>query len=260
MRRTMDWSRLQHTIPFEKNFRWRGGQVSRIEAFADAVFALSVTLLVVSTEVPTSYEQLIEAMRAAPAFALSFALIVMIWFFHFIHFRRYGVEDGPTMFLNIALLFVVLIYVYPLKFMWGFLATWWGGAGIDEAMRRYQMDPQGIGGLLVIYGVGFVAIFALLALLGRHALKLRDELELNEVEVVMTRSLITGHWISAAVGLLSVGMALSIPSPYTGMAGMVYMTLPILQPLHGYLGTKRENAAVERMNAAGRKEPGVTGS
>ena len=78
MRGTMDWSRLQDAIPFEKNFRWRGGQVSRIEAFADAVFALSVTLLVVSTEVPTSYAQLIEAMRAAPAFALSFALIVMI--------------------------------------------------------------------------------------------------------------------------------------------------------------------------------------
>ena len=40
----MDWSRLQHAIPYEKNFRWRGGQVSRVEAFADAVFALSITL------------------------------------------------------------------------------------------------------------------------------------------------------------------------------------------------------------------------
>ena len=66
----MDWSHLQHTIPFEKNFRWRGGQVSRIEAFTDAVFALSVTLLMVSTEVPTSYTQLIDATKAFPAFAL----------------------------------------------------------------------------------------------------------------------------------------------------------------------------------------------
>ena len=43
---------LQWRVPFEKNFRWRGGQVSRIEAFADAVFALSLTLLVVSADVP----------------------------------------------------------------------------------------------------------------------------------------------------------------------------------------------------------------
>ena len=28
----MDWSYLQHKIPYEKNFRWRGGQVMRIEA------------------------------------------------------------------------------------------------------------------------------------------------------------------------------------------------------------------------------------
>jgi protein-S-isoprenylcysteine O-methyltransferase Ste14 len=91
---TMDWSYLQHKIPFEKNFRWRGGEVSRIEAFTDAVFALSVTLLVVSTQVPSSYAGLIATMKLFPAFALSFILLLLVWYFHFIHFRRYGLEDG----------------------------------------------------------------------------------------------------------------------------------------------------------------------
>jgi len=32
----------------ETDFRWRGGGVSRIEALSDAVFALALTLIVVS--------------------------------------------------------------------------------------------------------------------------------------------------------------------------------------------------------------------
>lgn len=243
----MDWSRLQHTIPFEKNFRWRGGQVSRIEAFTDAVLALSVTLLVVSTEVPRSFEQLMVAMWGFPAFALSFVLLLMVWFFHFIHFRRYGLEDGPTMLLNIALLFVVLFYVYPLKFMWAFLTEWWGGGGLESASRMYDIDTAGVGTLLVIYGAGFAVMYALLALLGRHALSMRGPLELNEVEVVMTRSLINTHWIQVAAGTLSVALALLLPHPYQGMAGFAYLTLPIAHPLHAYIANKREQAAVERM-------------
>ena len=35
-----------------------------------------------------------------------------------------------------------------------------------------------------MYGTGFALIYLILALMGRHALELRDELELNEVEVL----------------------------------------------------------------------------
>jgi len=34
----------------EKHFHWRGGRLTRLEGFTDAVFALAVTLLVVSPE------------------------------------------------------------------------------------------------------------------------------------------------------------------------------------------------------------------
>ncbi len=239
----MDWSYLQHKIPFEKNFRWRGGQVSRIEAFADAVFALSVTLLVVSAEVPNSYGEFIAAMQALPAFALSFVLIVLVWYFHFIHFRRYGLEDGPTTLLNLSLLFVVLVYVYPLKFMWAFL-TAWVTAGGQPAVEQFGLGPRSVGTLLAIYGIGFVAMYVLLALMAAQALKRRQELELNDVEVVLTRGLVATHLIQAGVGLASVVLALGLPSPYQGFAGLAYFLLPVMHPLHGRRVSRQERDAL----------------
>jgi hypothetical protein len=35
-------------VPPEPHFRWRGGEITRLEGFTDAVFAFAVTLLVYS--------------------------------------------------------------------------------------------------------------------------------------------------------------------------------------------------------------------
>ena len=91
--------------------------VNRIEAFSDAVFGFALTLLVVSLEVPRTYADMMNSVRALPAFAASFAILLMIWQEHHNFFRRYGVHDGVTIWLNGLLLFVVLFYVYPLKFL-----------------------------------------------------------------------------------------------------------------------------------------------
>ena len=50
-------------------------------------------------------------------FALMFAMVCWIWYEHNLFFRRYGLQDPWTVFLNCVLLFVVLFYVYPLKFL-----------------------------------------------------------------------------------------------------------------------------------------------
>src|ERR1700752_4048886 len=111
----------QHEMPTEHRkgllpelyFRWRGGEITRLEAFCDVVFGFALTLLVVSLEVPRNYEELMSAMRGFVPFAVCFAQLVMIWRAHYIFSRRYGLEDRYTVFLNVALLFVVLFYVYP---------------------------------------------------------------------------------------------------------------------------------------------------
>src|SRR5215210_1230856 len=111
----------QRRIGGEEGFSWRGQEVSRIEGFSDAVFAFAVTLLVVSLEVPNTFDELLATMQGFFAFAICFWLLVVVWFEQYKFFRRYGLGDSFTMHINTALLFIVLFYVYPLKFLFTFL-------------------------------------------------------------------------------------------------------------------------------------------
>ena len=62
---------LPRSLREEKNFRWRGGEVSRIEGLSDAVFALSLTLLVVALEVPRTSDELSAIVWQVPALYIS---------------------------------------------------------------------------------------------------------------------------------------------------------------------------------------------
>ena len=65
----------------------------RIEGFADAVFGFALTLLVVSLEVPNTFDELLATMRGFFAFAISGSLLYSVWFDHYRFFRRYGLQD-----------------------------------------------------------------------------------------------------------------------------------------------------------------------
>ena len=101
----------------EPGFHWRGAEVTRLEGFTDAVFAFAVTLLVVSLEVPKTLPELFVAMHGFLAFGVCFALLANVWYQHYRFFRRYALENPWVVFLNCVLLFFVLFYVYPLKFL-----------------------------------------------------------------------------------------------------------------------------------------------
>jgi hypothetical protein len=53
--------RSLHPLKGEADFRWRGGDPTRVEALTDMVFAFALTLLVVSNAPPASFPQLRRA-------------------------------------------------------------------------------------------------------------------------------------------------------------------------------------------------------
>ena len=209
-------------------FRRRGGEVSRLEGFSDAVFGFSLTLLVVSLEVPRSFEELAGAMRQLVAFGICFVLFLGLWERHFRFFRRFGLEDGATLILNGALLFVVLCYVYPLKFLFTLFIE-----GLLFGRASVDIEPWQTGWLFVIYGAGFAAIFICYALLYLHAHRLRDELELDDLERAVTRAEIARNLLLAALGCLSALIAVLVPDPIVGLAGYSYMLVGVIETWHG---------------------------
>src|SRR5215467_9014626 len=137
----------------EKGFQWRGGEIARIEGLSDAVFAFAVTLLVVSLEVPKTFEELAKLMRGFVPFAICFCLLMQVWHEQYRYFRRYNLQDTTSMTLNAILLFVVLFYVYPLKFLFSLLVSGWMGARMEGAIEPHQM-PQ----LMAIFSGGYLAV------------------------------------------------------------------------------------------------------
>jgi uncharacterized membrane protein len=206
-------------------FRRRGLAVSRLEGFSDAVFAFALTLLVVSLQVPQSFEELIRTLSGFLPFALSFTLFTFIWYQHYAFFRRYGLEDPVTVVLNSALLLVVLFFVFPLKFLFSI------------AVSNVRLEPEQLQRLFTIYGLGFTAVFLIIALLYVNAYRQRANLELNSIEAFDTASDIWANITVAAVGLGSVALA-QFPATIN-FAGFFYFAIAIVRTVYETLSARR---------------------
>ena len=217
-------------------------EVSRVEGFSDAVFGFAVTLLVVSLEVPKTFHELVVTMRGFPAFAVSFALLFQIWWRHYRFFRKYDLEDSYVITLTGFLLFVVLFFVYPLKFLWSVLFSQVGGGVTDEALTQAQVPW-----LFVIYGGGVMAAYGILAALYAHAYAHRMDLELTPIEIIDTRVEIYRNVALVGIGLLSVLIALAtsaVAPRAVGLAGFIYFAIGLSEWLLGeYNGRMRRRIA-----------------
>ncbi len=185
-------------------FHLRGVEVTRLESFSDAVFGFALTLLVVSLDVPRTFSDLIATMRGFPAFAICFVFLALIWNSHYRFCRRYGLDDGTTRFLTCVMLFLVLFYVYPLKFLFNLSIT---GLLFGRSSPTSSLSSSEFATLLIIYGLGFAAVYLALTLLYLHAYRLRGLLELTALERFDTRYHILRLSILVAFGITAALLA-----------------------------------------------------
>lgn len=249
---------MQPILPFAPDlpkdrygFRLRGAAATRLEAFVDAAFAFAVTLLVIGgTELPTSLAELRNAMKDIPAFAGSFAVIAQIWWSHYGYSQRYGLEDGRTTFYSLLLVFLVLVYVYPLKLMFTSLFAWIsGGWLLNRPIDFGGMDD--LRAMFVIYGMAWAVLSLVFLGMLRHALRRADHLGLDPRERLLTRGDMQHWWVNLSFASGSTTLALLMPDPplanwMYGAPGLLYFGV---WPVHAWVTARQRRAELALIGA-----------
>jgi uncharacterized membrane protein len=206
--------------------------MTRLETFTDAAFAFAVTMLVVGggDNIPNNFDEMVAAMKQVPAFAASFANILLFWYAHHVWSRRFGLDDVGSALWSFALVFVVLVYIYPLKALYSGAFHSFSGGYLESYFKFTSIDD--LRTMFIIFGSAYIAMSAVIVMLNRHALSKSEDLDLNELELYETRSTLR-HWvINMIVPAVSIGMALSLPDRWLGLAGFVYGVFGIVLPWH----------------------------
>lgn len=228
----------------------RKHRISRLEEFSDAVFGFALTLLVLSSSVPRSYADLMDLMRGLPAFACCFAILVWIWHEHDAFFEQFPMQDIATLLLNSLLLFTVLIYVYPLKFMFeAFMLQVFGLGSRQSAIQAMQFHE--LANAFTLYGLGFFVLTSLLGLLYVNAYRRREPMQLAPVHIFDARAQAGHHFVSASVGLLVMLFALAAPLRLAFLSPVFFA---LMGPGHAFYGARIRRRR-EAFLAAEAREP-----
>jgi len=217
-------------LPRLRGFRLRGIEMTRLETFIDAAFAFAVTVMVIGAErMPDNGNALLDAFRNVPAFVTSVAVLGIFWRGHWLWSRRYGLEDGVSIFISWMLLATILIYIYPLKAIFGSMFYFISAGRFGHALGVKEGQARAV---FAIYAIGFIALGAEILLLNLRAWKLRRPLRLNAREEALTRAELSGWCIPIAVGFVSLVLSQILSPRLFPWCGWVYFSMAILVPLH----------------------------
>ncbi|MFY0674664.1 MAG: DUF1211 domain-containing protein [Bacteroidia bacterium] len=230
-------------------FSLRGLENTRIESLSDGVFAIAIGLLLISSSPPTNFIELKEFTKDFIPFGITISVLIWIWYQHYLFFIRFGLRDPKTTALNTIVLFLILFYVYPLKFLIGVLFELYKGLifGDKELINKLFTDvikPENTPELMSMYGFGAAGIFVVIALLNFRAYSLRNEIKLSKIEIALTQQSIRINLVSAFVPLLSGFFAYTVlfGDATFIVSGFTYMLYIVLMPVIGIYGRKKIDA------------------
>ncbi len=197
--------------------------ISRIEAFSDAVFAFAATLLVVSVGYEESSSVIKIDWLVFLGFGISFFVLVALWWLHYNFFRRTNYADNWIIAVNAILLFVVLYYVFPLKSL------------INSITGLQKLTSDEVASLFQLYSLGFLLIFSCFSFMYYWAYKKTKNDTTNYDLLFYARHFSIYILVSLTSILIAkwhIGLKWALP-------GTVYMLLGPFCYLHGVLFFKR---------------------
>ena len=213
-------------LSHKDGYRLRGESMTRIEVFSDAAFAFAVTMLVISgSDIPRNFDELLSAIQSIPSFAVSFYILMLIWLTHRRWSERFGLEDGVSTTLTLALVFVVLIYVYPLKLIIDLMFF-----ALSPALfpTEYLVSNTTEVALLVaFFSAGFFLIAFIQLGLNLRTKAMTSALCLNRLEQVLVKKEILVWLVQSILAFIVTLLALVFMSSIGYLAGIIYSLTPL---------------------------------
>jgi|1186.fasta_scaffold78437_2 uncharacterized membrane protein len=167
---------------------------TRLEAFSDGVFAIAITLLVLEIPVPrveqgSLGDALVDQWPSYAAYAVSFAIIGIIWINHHAVFGYVSRVDRPLLFLNLNLLLWVVLIPWPTVLIAEYMRD--GGSNERAAAVVYALT-------MTLMGVSFGAVWLYVAKRLQRA---------GANEGMDVRSLTRRFVLGSPLYMLSIGLA-----------------------------------------------------
>lgn len=194
---------------------------ARIEAFSDNVFAIGLTLLVLTIKVPTVPQGdqpgylLNELGKQWPSYltyVISFFTVLLMWINHHVMFQRVQKTDHALMFLNGTLLLPVTLVPFPTSLLAVF---------IRHPQARYAA---------AIFAGSYVLIAGLHSLVWNHITRMNQRFGIEEDEVILRRRT---RKINVAFGLYIGAFCIAFIEPLACIAACfllaIYLALPELR-------------------------------
>ncbi len=178
---------------------YRGENPGRLDNLTDAVFGIAITLLIFNLIDPNSFQDLLTFTKTLPAFFISVAFLILIWYEHKRFSQVYGLHGPGITFLNTIFITLVIFYVYPLRFLTLFLTNFFFRTNVKISIPGDQVPN-----LTIYYGLIVFALYFTLFLFYWYMHRRRDIMKLNEYEVFYTKMQIQKQVIMFFVPLVSV--------------------------------------------------------
>jgi uncharacterized membrane protein len=189
---------------------------ARVVSFSDAVFAITVTLLVLEIRPPAGYTNLLHGLVALwpsyLAYALTFLFIGQVWANHHVMFDHIRAADRVILLLNTLLLMIVAFLPFTTAVLAGALRS---GTGLRTAV--------------VFYGIAFDATALMFNAVWQYARRhrlLRETLDPAGATAI-------GRRFRLALAWLTTGFLLGLLMPFLGVAVIAAFNVFYWLPIRG---------------------------